>query len=283
MANLNTPSMQDLLTAGAHFGHKISRGHPRMKPYIFGARDGVHILDLSFTEEKLKEATEAAYKFGSMGKVMLIVGTKKQAHQIVEELAKEADTPYLTERWVGGMLTNFEEMKKNIKRLLTLKEEKEKGQLSHYTKRERLLISRKVEKFEREMGGIAKMALLPDLLFVVDAVSDNIAVKEALRMGIKIIGISDTNADPTQLDYAVPANDDGIKSIKLICETIIGAYAQGKKEAGKAATEALEKAAKEKEQKEEELKLEGQVAEEAAALEEQIEKEIVADQARKVE
>lgn len=283
MANLNTPSMQDLLTAGAHFGHKISRGHPRMKPYIFGARDGVHILDLAYTEEKLKEATEAAYKFGSMGKVMLIVGTKKQAHQIVEELAKEADTPYLTERWVGGMLTNFEEMKKNIKRLLTLKEEKEKGQLSHYTKRERLLISRKVEKFEREMGGIAKMALLPDLLFVVDAVSDNIAVKEALRMGIKIIGISDTNADPTQLDYAVPANDDGIKSIKLICETIIGAYAQGKKEAGKAATEALEKAAKEKEQKEEELKLEGQVAEEAAALEEQIEKEIVADQARKVE
>ncbi len=282
MANINTPNMQELLTAGAHFGHKISRGHPRMKPYIFGARDGVHILDLAFTEEKLKEATEAAYRFGSLSKVMLIVGTKKQAHQIIEELAKEADTPYLTERWVGGMLTNFEEMRKNIKKLNTLKEEKDKGGLSHYTKKEKLLISRKIEKFEKEMGGIAQMVNLPDVLFVVDAVSDNIAVKEGLRMGIKIIGISDTNADPTQLDYPIPANDDGIKSIKLICETIIRAYVQGKKDLGVKNEELKIKEEKEKESQEV-AELKGQVAEEAAVLEEQIEKEIVAESDRKVD
>src|SRR3989344_4189966 len=229
---IKTPDMQELLGAGVHFGHKISRGHPKMKRYIFGARDGVHILDVAQSEAQLKEAAEAAYEMGKSGAVMLIVGTKKQAREVVEGLAKEADTPYLSETWAGGTFTNFDEIKKNWKKLSDLKTEQEKGTLSRYTTKEQLLISKKLTKFTREMGGALSLEKLPDVLFVVDAVSDNIAVREANKMGIKVIGLCDTNADPTWFDYPVSSNDDGIKAIKIICETVIRAYAKGKKEAG---------------------------------------------------
>jgi small subunit ribosomal protein S2 len=223
------PSMQDLLEAGAHFGHKVSRGNPRMKRYVYGARDGVQIVDLAKTEELLKEATEKAYQLGKDGKVMLLIGTKKQAQELIRGLAKEADTYYLVQKWVKGLFTNFEEIRKNIKKLLDLKEKQQKNQLTHYTKREQLFMSRKVNKFEYELGGVAAMEKLPDAIFVVDGVADKIAIKEARETGVKVLGISDTNADPMTFDYPVPANDDGIKSINLICETIIGAYIEGKK------------------------------------------------------
>lgn len=280
MANTNVPTMQELLDAGVHFGHKVARAHPKMKEYIFGARDGVSVLDLAKTEERLKEAAEAAYAFGKSGKVLLVVGTKKQAKEIIEPLAKEAEAPYLTERWIGGTLTNFEEIRKNIKRILGLKTDQEKGNLSHYTKKERLLITRQVEKFEKELGGIADMEKLPDGIFVVDAVSDMTAVKEAYRIGITVFGLSDTNADPSWFNYPVPANDDGIKSIKIICETVLGAYAQGRKQAGVDAKKAADDAvAAEQAAKEEQLN--AAVAEEAAVLEEQIEKKILEESERK--
>lgn len=287
---IKTPDMQELLGAGVHFGHKISRGHPKMKRYIFGARDGVHILDLAHSEEQLKQAAEAAYEMGKSGQVMLLVGTKKQAQQVIEDLAKEADAFYLNQTWHGGTFTNFDEIKKNWKKLSDLKVEQEKGTLSRYTKREQMLISKNLSKFTREMGGAIGLTKLPDALFVVDAVGDNIAVREANKMGVKVIGLCDTNADPTWFDWPVAANDDGIKSIKIVCETIIRAYAQGKKDAGIKVGEAkVEKVSKESgeskeskvESKEEEL--DAPLLEEAAQIEEEVEKEVVHESSRKVE
>jgi small subunit ribosomal protein S2 len=286
MANVSVPSMQDLLTAGAHFGHKVSRAHPKMREYIFGARDGISIIDLEKTEKKLKEAVDQAYKLGKEGKVLLVVGTKKQSKEIAKDLAKEADTPYLVERWVGGMMTNFEEMRKKIRKLSELKEEQEKGQLSRYTKKEQLLLSRRLEKYDREYGGVVEMTKLPDAIFLVDAVSDMTAVKEAQRMNIMLLGLSDTNADPNWFDYPVPANDDGIKSIKIVCEAVIRAYAQGKKEAGhktnpaKAEPTEEKKADEKKEEKIEEV-TPANIEEETAVLEEIVEKKTLEESERK--
>lgn len=287
MATIKTPDMQELLGAGVHFGHKISRGHPKMKRYIFGARDGVHILDLAHSEAQLKEAAEAAFEMGKAGQIMLIVGTKKQSQQIVEDLAKEADTPYLNQTWYGGIFTNFEEIKKNWKKLTDLRTEQEKGQLSRYTKREQMLIGKNLSKFTREMGGALSLDKLPDALFVVDAVGDNIAVREANKMGVKVIGLCDTNADPTWFDYPVAANDDGIKSIKIICETIIRAYAAGKKEAGIKVGEVKSSkgttSTKSTTGEAQDEGLDEELAQEAAAIEEEVEKEVVDESSRKVE
>ncbi len=274
------PSMQDLLEAGAHFGHKVSRGNPRMKRYVYGARDGVQIVDLAKTEELLKEATEKAYQLGKDGKIMLLIGTKKQAQELIRGLAKEADTYYLVQKWVKGLFTNFEEIRKNIKKLLDLKDKQEKKQLSHYTKREQLFISRKINKFDYELGGVAAMDKLPDAIFVVDGVADKIAIKEARETGVKVLGISDTNADPMTFDYPVPANDDGIKSIKMICETVIGAYIEGKKESG---IKTGEKAKTDDAIEEIPAEISAAVAEEAALLEEVVEKEVVEESSRKTE
>lgn len=227
---VSTPTIQELLEAGVHFGHKVSRGNPRMKGFIFGAREGVHIIDLAFSEEKLKEATQAAYEMGKVGKTMLIVGTKKQAQDIVKDAAEKVGAYYIHHRWPGGLLTNFEELRKNFNRLNALKKEQEEGKLSRYTKKEQLLISRKLDKFAYELGGVAEMNQLPDVLFVIDAVSDYIAVKEANKVAMTVIGLCDSNANPDWFDFPVPANDDGIKSIRLITDTLITAFSQGQKE-----------------------------------------------------
>jgi small subunit ribosomal protein S2 len=288
--------MQQLLSAGVHFGHQVRRGHPKMAPFIYGAREGVHIMDLEKSEAKLREATEKAYELGKAGKVLLVVGTKKQAKDIVKALALNAETPYLTEKWVSGLLTNFDEIRKNVKKLVGLKEQQQKGELTMYTKKEQLLISRKVERFDKELGGIAEMDKLPEALFVVDGVSNDTALKEGRKKGILIIGVSDTNANPNDFDFPIPANDDGIKSIKLVAETVINAYSEGKIAGVKAATEAAataEASAKAAEAKEaekaakaasapSETELDAPVAEEAAAIEEEIEKEVVQESERKV-
>lgn len=285
MATISVPSMQDLLSAGVHFGHKVSRGHPKMKPYVFGARDGIDIIDLARSEEKLKEASQAAYELGKSGGVLLVVGTKKQAKDIVASLAREVGAAYLTAHWIGGVLTNFDEIKKNFKKLTSLKEEQEKGLLNRYTKKEQLLISRKLTKFETEAGGAAQLEKVPEAMFVIDAVSDNTAVKEGLKMGVKMFGISDTNADPNWFDYPIPANDDGIKSIKLICETVLRAYGQGKKELGIKNEQLRIKEEKAKDAKGTEAgqtELDAAVAEQTAAIEEEVEKATVQDSDRKV-
>ncbi len=260
-----TPSLQELLEAGVHFGHQVRRGHPRMKPYIYGARDGVHIIDLTLSEKYLKEASEFVYNLGKENKVLLFVGTKKQARPIVEELAKSLQAPYLIQRWMGGFLTNLEQMKKNIKLLKDFKEQKAKGELSKYTKKEQLLLDRKMNKLDRDFAGVMDLVSLPDAIFVTDAVSENIAVREANRLKIKVVAIADSNCNPSEIDYPVPGNDDAIKSIKILVEAIGAAYGEGKKEAGeetKKQAKKDEEAAKKQEELDERLKVEVATAEE---------------------
>lgn len=273
---ISTPSMQDLLAAGVHFGHKVARSHPKMKPFIFGSRDGVDIIDLEKSHEKLQQANQAAYELAKSGGVMLLVGTKKQAKDIIENLAKEVKTPYLTAHWIGGLLTNFEEISKNFKKLLNLKEQQQKGELSHYTKKEQLLISRRLAKFTADAGGVANLEKIPEAIFITDAVSENTAIREALKMGVKIFGLCDSNADPNLFDWPIPANDDGIKSLKLICETVIKAYGKGKSEAHAKLLREEKKA-----QQREGETLDSAVADEAAALEEVVEKKVVEESERK--
>ena len=275
------PSLQELLEAGVHFGHQVRRGHPRMRPYIYGAREGVHIIDLTLSEKYLKQACEMVYNLGKMGKVLLFVGTKKQARPIVEQLAKNLQAPYLTWRWMGGFLTNFEQMKKNIKLLKDFKDQKAKGQLSKYTKKEQLLLDRKMDKLEKDFAGVMDLQALPDAIFVTDAVSENIAIREVNRLGIKVVAIADSNCNPSEIDFPIPGNDDAIKSIKILVEAVGGAYGEGKKEAGKMAEKKAQAEQKKTEGKEEVL--DGELKIEVAEAEEKIEKASVKDAERVVE
>jgi len=224
------------------------------------------------------------YALGKEGKILLFVGTKKQAKPIIEEAAKRLQAPYMVERWMGGFLTNFEEIKKNIKLLKDLREQKSKGELSKYTKKEQLLISRKMDKLEKDFVGVMDLERVPDAVFVVDSASDNVAVREANRLQIKVIAIADSNCNISEIDYPIPGNDDAIKSIKILVEAVASAYEEGKKEAGKVAEKAAKKASasaealadKEKDGIDEELK--GEVA----AAEEMVEKKAVKDAERVV-
>ncbi|MBI4035833.1 30S ribosomal protein S2 [Candidatus Daviesbacteria bacterium] len=279
------PTLQELLEAGVHFGHQVRRGHPRMRPYIYGAREGVSVIDLTQSEKLLKEACEFVYSLGKEGKVLLFVGTKKQAKPIIEELAKDLEAPYLVNRWMGGFLTNFEQIQKNIKRLKEYLEQKQKGQLSKYTKREQLLLERKMVKLQADFAGVMNMNKLPDVIFVVDAVSDNIAIREANRLKTQVVALADSNSDPTEIDYPIPGNDDAIKSIKILVTAVAEAYKAGKQEAGKIA----EKLAKQEEKKAEEKKETGEVsvgealAVEVAEVEEKVEKAAIKEADRIVE
>ncbi len=276
------PSLQELLEAGVHFGHQVRRGHPRMRPYIYGAREGVSVIDLTQSEKYLKEACEFVYDLGKSGKVLLFAGTKKQARPIIERLAKELQAPYLVERWMGGFLTNFEEIKKNIKKLKEYLEQKKKGELSKYTKKEQLLLERKMAKLQKDFAGVMDLEKMPDAIFVVDAVSDNIAIREAKRLNIKVVAIADSNSDPTQIDYPIPGNDDAIKSITILVGAIASAYGEGKKEVGKAAERLVKKEEKEAAKAADE-KIPEELKEEVAEAEEMVEKKAVKDSERVVE
>lgn len=273
---MNIPTLQELLEAGVHFGHKVSRGNPRMKSFIYGAREGVHIIDLTKSEKYLKEACEYVYTLGKSGGVILYVGVKKQAKPIVKELAGRVNAPYMAHRWIGGFLTNFEEISKNIKKLHELREQKEKGQLSKYTKKEQLLLDRKMKRLGQEFEGVLNMAKLPDAVFVIDAAQEEVAVKEAKKRGIKVVAIADSNCNPDFIDHPIPGNDDAIKAIRILSEAVTSAYEEGVKQAGK-------DAAKAKQEEEKEVVLEGSgVADDVAAAEEEIEKKVIAESDRKV-
>lgn len=272
---MNIPTVQQLLEAGVHFGHQVRRGHPRMREYIYGVRDGVHIINLELSEKLLKETAEEAFKLGKEGKVLLFVGTKKQAQPIVKEAATQAGAPFIDFKWKGGFLTNFDEIRKNIKKLKDLKEKKEKGELSHYTKKEQLLLTRKIEKFEMEWSGVADLEKIPDALFIIDCVAEKTAVAEAIRVEIPVLAIADTNCNPLLINYLIPGNDDATKSIKILTETIANAYAEGLKISSKGASE--EKGKEESKEKEEVV---GEIAEEVAAAEEEVEKEAVKEAER---
>ena len=284
---MKIPSLQELLEAGVHFGHKVSRGNPRMKPFIYGSRDGVHIIDLTISEKFLREACDFAKELGQNGKVLLFVGTKKQAQDMVGEAAKKVDAPYLVNHWVGGFLTNFEEISKNIKRLKELKEAKTQGNLQKYTKKEQLLLDRRMADLQRVFGGVENLTTLPDVIFVADANKDAGAVREASRIGVKVIAVVDSNADPTLVDFPIPGNDDAIKSITILVSAIATSYGEGKSEAGKVAqkVEAKRKTRPsdgDKASVDKEEVLPEEVIEEVTAAEEEIEKKEVAEAERVV-
>lgn len=284
---MNIPNSKDLLEAGVHFGHKVSRSHPKMKPYIYGVKDGVQIIDLNLSEKMLKTALDYVENLGQRGGTIIFVGTKKQARPIVEELAKASGAFYLTHRWIGGFLTNFEEIQKNIKRLKSLKEQKEKGELEKYTKKEQLLIDRQIIKLTADFAGVLDLEKIPDALFVVDTMAEKTAVNEAVKLGrgedgkvVTVVAIADSNSDPTVIDYPIPGNDDAIKSIRILTEAVAEAYKAGKATAGKEAA-----------REEKKLKVAAKEAEalallenlEVAAAEEEVEKEALKESERKVE
>jgi small subunit ribosomal protein S2 len=226
---MQIPSMRELLEAGVHFGHQVKKWNPKMSTYIFTARNGVHILDLAKTVDGLSDATEYVKNFAANNGQIMFLATKKQAQEIVKEEAKRAGVLYMTERWVGGFLTNFEIVSKSIKKLSELKEKKEKGEFENYTKKEQLLIDREIAKLERWYGGVEGSTQIPDAIYIVDCKHEDSAVREANKKGVPIVAICDTNSDPTVIDYPIPGNDDAIKAIKIITATIADAYLEGKK------------------------------------------------------
>ncbi|MCS6999699.1 MAG: 30S ribosomal protein S2 [Bacteroidota bacterium] len=221
-------TIEQLLEAGAHFGHLRRRWNPKMRPFIYGEREGIHIIDLRKTVVLLDLARQAALDIASEGKIILFVGTKPQAKDIIKAAAQRCGMPYVVERWLGGMLTNFSTIRRSIKRLATIDKMEADGTFEKLTKKERLLLSRERDRLRLVFGGIEEMVRLPGALFVVDIKKEDIAVKEARILDIPVIGIVDTNSDPEQVEYPIPANDDSIKTIELIANLIADAVIEGK-------------------------------------------------------
>lgn len=218
----------DMLKAGMHFGHQKSRWHPKMKQYIFGVRNGVHILNLERTVEDLQKALEYTTNMVANGKNILFVGTKRQAQSIVKAAAEDCGMPYLTERWIGGLLTNFDETKNRLKKYKSLKTQIETGEIEKYTKKEQIDIKKSVEKMDKYLSGLTMVDKMPDALFIVDMRVSKTAVAEAQRTNVPIIAICDTNVNPEQAAVVIPANDDAVNSIKIITNLIAEAVKEGK-------------------------------------------------------
>jgi len=216
-----------LLEAGSHFGHLKRKWNPAMAPYIFMERNGIHIIDLHKTAAKVNEAAEALKQIAKSGKRILFVATKKQAKQVVAEKAASVNMPYVIERWPGGMLTNFPTIRKAVKKMATIDKLTNDGTYSNLSKREILQISRQRAKLEKNLGSIADLSRLPSALFVIDVLKENIAVREANRLGIPVFGIVDTNSDPNDIDFVIPANDDATKSIEVILDACCAAIQEG--------------------------------------------------------
>lgn len=223
-------TQQDLLEAGVHFGHLTRKWNPRMAPYIFMEQNGIHIIDLKKTESKLEEAKAAAKNIARSGRRVLFVATKKQAKEIVAAEAKRANMPFTTQRWLGGMLTNFQTVRKSIKRMQNIDKMATDGTFDRINKKERLMFDREKAKLQMILGGIEDMTKLPGAIFMVDVKREHIAVSEATRLGIPTIALVDTNSDPTVVDYAIPGNDDASKSIYLIVREIADAIIEGSQE-----------------------------------------------------
>ena len=219
--------IEDLLLAGSHFGHLTRRWNPKMRKYIFMERNGIHIIDLKKSLGLLEEACNSAARIAAEGKKVLFVGTKKQAKAIIKEQAERCDSFYVSERWLGGMLTNFNTVRKSIKKLMSLQKMETDGSLEKFVKKERLIMMREKEKLEKVLNGIASMTKLPGALFLVDIKKEHIAIDEARKLNIPIYAIVDTNCDPELIDYPVPANDDAVKSIEIITKAFADAIVDG--------------------------------------------------------
>ncbi|HRG23146.1 MAG TPA: 30S ribosomal protein S2 [Chitinophagaceae bacterium] len=223
----NTSLQQQLLEAGVHFGHLKKKWNPKMLPYIFAEKKGIHIIDLNKTVECLQETAAAMKAIARSGKKILFVGTKKQAKDIVNESAKKVNMPFVTERWLGGMLTNFNTVRKSVKKMQSIEKMLTDGSFDSITKKERLTLSRDKDKMEKVLGGIAQLGRVPAALFIIDIGHEHIALAEAKRLGISTFGVVDTNCDPNKVDFAIPANDDATKSIAIIVNYITAAIAEG--------------------------------------------------------
>ena len=224
------PSFEQLLEAGCHFGHLKRKWNPAMAPYNFMERNGIHIIDLYKTQAKIEEAANALKNIAKSGKRVLFVATKKQAKKVIEDKAKSVGMPFVIERWPGGMLTNFPTIRKAIKKMTTIDKMTKDGTFDNLSKREKLQITRQRAKLEKNLGSIADLNRLPSALFVVDVMKEHIAVAEANRLGIPVFGIVDTNSDPNDIDFVIPANDDASKSIELILDTVCAAMQEGLEE-----------------------------------------------------
>jgi small subunit ribosomal protein S2 len=220
-------NMKELLEAGVHFGHQTRRWNPKMKPYIFGARNGIHIIDLQKTVSLFSTVNDFLVNTVADGYSLLYVGTKKQAHESIVEESERCGMFYVVNRWLGGTLTNFQTIRKSVGRLKELESMKNDGTLSRYTKKEALKMEKELVKLEKVLGGIKDMDELPGAVFIVDPKKENIAVKEARKLGIPVIAIADTNCDPDEIDYIIPGNDDAIRAIRLICSKIADACIEG--------------------------------------------------------
>jgi small subunit ribosomal protein S2 len=227
MAN---PTFDQLLEAGCHFGHLKRKWNPAMAPYIFMERNGIHIIDLYKTAAKVEEAAAALKSIAKAGKKVLFVATKKQAKQVIADKAQSVNMPYVIERWPGGMLTNFPTIRKAVKKMTGIDKMIKDGTFDNLSKREKLQITRQRAKLEKNLGSIADLNRLPSALFVVDVLKERIAVAEANRLGIPVFAMVDTNSDPSNIDFVIPANDDASKSIELILDTVTSAMAEGLEE-----------------------------------------------------
>jgi small subunit ribosomal protein S2 len=224
----DTTTIKELLEAGAHFGHQTSRWHPAMKKYIFTKRNGIHIIDLEQTTAMLDKACQFVQQIAAEGGTILFVGTKKQAQEAIEQEAQRCGMFYVNQRWLGGVLTNFATIQARIDYLVRLEDQQSRGDFERLPKKEALKLSEEIERLNRQMGGFKEMTSLPDALFIVDPIKENIALAEAKRVGIPVVAIVDTNCNPANIDHPIPANDDAIRAIKLICSKIADAVIEGK-------------------------------------------------------
>ncbi|MBL7735184.1 MAG: 30S ribosomal protein S2 [Chitinophagaceae bacterium] len=239
----NASLQQQLLEAGVHFGHLRKKWNPKMLPYIFAEKKGIHIIDLNKTTESLQEAAGVLKQIARSGKKIMFVGTKKQAKEIVSDCAKKINMPFATERWLGGMLTNFNTVRKSVKKMQSIDKMLADGSAESLTKKERLQLQRDRDKMDKVLGGIAQLGRVPAALFIIDIGHEHIALAEAKRLGITTFGIVDTNCDPNKVDFAIPGNDDATKSIAIITNYITAAIAEGLAERQAAKDEDVEEAA----------------------------------------
>lgn len=237
---MKIPSPLEMLKAGVHFGHQSSRWHPKMKPYIFGVRGGVHIIDVEKTAEKLEAAKKFVAQTVAKGGTVLFVGTKRQAQAVTAKYAKEAGMPFVDIRWLGGTLTNFGQLQRLIRHYLDLKDKREKGELRKYTKLEQLQFDREIAELDEKIGGLSTMTRLPDIIFILDARHEKTVVKEAITMKVPIVGLIDSNVNPTGIAYVIPGNDDALGSLDLIASQIADAVKEGKTKAASEARAAAE-------------------------------------------
>jgi small subunit ribosomal protein S2 len=221
-------TIKELLEAGAHFGHQTSRWDPRMKKYIFTKRNGIHIIDLERTSGMLSKAKDFVRQLVADGGTLLFVGTKKQAQEAIEAEAKRCGMPYVNQRWIGGILTNFTTIQDRIDYLVRLEDQQARGEFTRLPKKEAMKLEEEIVRLNRQLGGIKEMTRLPAALFLIDTVKEKIALAEAKRMAVPVVAVADTNSNPNEIDYPIPANDDAIRAVKLVCSKIADAVNEGK-------------------------------------------------------